>query len=57
MTNEGNAMWNQGFMDGYNGVQHVPGKGQDYDDGYARGYATTQVEDDISLHEPQLTRR
>jgi hypothetical protein len=42
MTHEGNKAWNQGFMDGYNGVTHVAGKGADYDNGYNRGYETAQ---------------
>jgi hypothetical protein len=45
MNSEGNKAFNDGFFDGYNGVPHVDGKGQDYDDGYSRGYATAQQED------------
>jgi hypothetical protein len=44
MKTEGNLEWNQGFFDGHNGVPHASGKGEDYDDGYRRGYETAEIE-------------
>lgn len=44
MNGVGNELWIQGFFDGYHGVEHVAGKGDDYDSGYARGYATAEAE-------------
>mgnify|MGYP003652560920 CR=1 FL=1 len=42
LTEIGNSDWNWGFDDGMKGVEHRPGKGEDYDNGYARGYETSE---------------
>ena len=44
-----NKGWVDGFFDGYNGVPHEHGKGEDYDNGYNRGYSTAQVHDANTL--------
>jgi hypothetical protein len=49
MNGIGNEMWVQGFSDGYAGIPHVDGKGEDYDDGYSRGYATSETESALQV--------
>lgn len=34
----------RGYFDGYNGNPHTEGRGQDYDSGYAAGYAAAEQE-------------
>ena len=37
---EGNKDYNDGFLDAEKGIPHKGGRGNNYDDGYARGYET-----------------
>lgn len=49
MSYESSKAWVDGFFDGYNGVLHQAGKGEDYDNGYSRGYETAQIHDANTL--------
>ena len=44
ITHIGNEDWVAGYFDGYNGKPHESGRGKDYDDGYSRGYETSERE-------------